>query len=932
MQIPIIYNEYNQLSLVIPPKAAVIFFEELGAGYNDIVPDDILNDLCYQYKYDVKKRLVEKKLPGKGWEYMVYDKADRLILSQDTVLKDQGKWMITKYDQFGRVAYTGIIINNSSRQGMQDQLADSVITESRNITGFTVNGIKAYYTNVYFGVNILLSVNYYDTYPQYDFNPTFPTNILGEPTLTDNGSADGKSTKGLPVMSLVKNIEDDNWTKNYIYYDKKERTIGNYSINHLGGYTRTESLLNFSGLSERTNTYHRRLAGDVEKFITEGFIYDGQNRLLQHYHKVDNNPEVVLGDYVYNELSQLSTKSVGSGLQSIDYQYNIRGWMTKINDPKNLSGKLFGYEIKYNQVEGLETPDALDTDLKVTPKFNGNIAEVDWKTNTVQNDFLRRYGYVYDKLNRLSAGFYQRDDHPSANEYYEKIVYDLNGNITNLKRTASLGGNTTAGLIDNLSYEYFNNNNSNRLLSVTDGSTIYGGYPESSGTAIPYDANGNMTSHEDKGILQINYNFLNLPDTLKFDDTYVVRNLLGGTTETRNITTKYLFRADGTKLSKLYTYGVARNQSESYKMTDYLDGFQYEAQGASLNLSRILKFVPTAEGYYNFENNKYIYNYTDHLGNVRLSYFNNGSGAEVLEENNYYPFGLKHDGYNPLIANQSYQYRYNGKELQTESGMYDYGARMYMPDIGRWGVIDPLSEQYRRWSPYNYAVNNPIRFIDPDGMGIFDSVSTETIEGQEARDAFARMQKQWAANREDDPKKKNDRKAGSSKGMSEEDSLKEIVTIDGKKYHKNTGNLGAEIGNAINSFFDGDDDYFVEHKEYDPVLDKELKTGAEVGSYFIGGVGGKAGVRIFSEKMFINNLKKLGFKELQVTVKGYSAEMNAFFKSGGKEIVSKKALQAYKELATRIVNGAGGAPAGKITETSLKIQTQRLEMINKVLK
>ncbi|WP_341483019.1 RHS repeat-associated core domain-containing protein [Chryseobacterium pyrolae] len=226
-----------------------------------------------------------------------------------------------------------------------------------------------------------------------------------------------------------------------------------------------------------------------------------------------------------------------------------------------------------------------------------------------------------------------------------------------------------------------------------------------------------MKDHIDKGVLQIDYNLLNLPDYIKFDKGIVTR---GGII---NENIYYTYRADGTKLKKIYNYTPpfvdpsGTTTTLSTKVTEYLDGFQYENKtGKSGGGTLILKFVPTAEGYYNFENNKYIYSYTDHLGNVRLSYSKNSNGsAEVLEENNYYPFGLKHEGYNVLAGNPAYNYGYNGKELQKETGWSDYGARMYMGDIARWGVIDPLAEQMRRYSPYNYAFNNPVSFIDLDG-------------------------------------------------------------------------------------------------------------------------------------------------------------------------------------------------------------------------
>jgi hypothetical protein len=159
----------------------------------------------------------------------------------------------------------------------------------------------------------------------------------------------------------------------------------------------------------------------------------------------------------------------------------------------------------------------------------------------------------------------------------------------------------------------------------------------------------------------------------------------------------------------------------------------------------------------------YVYNYTDHLGNIRLSYGINPETGRLtkIEENNYYPFGLKHRSYNteakiivkhepidgfetdsfdkymvqktdvleeemerpPNSTNSNpefysgYNYKYNGKELQDELGlnMYDYGARGYMPDIGRWGATDNKAELYFANSPYVYALNTPTNAIDPDG-------------------------------------------------------------------------------------------------------------------------------------------------------------------------------------------------------------------------
>jgi RHS repeat-associated protein len=90
----------------------------------------------------------------------------------------------------------------------------------------------------------------------------------------------------------------------------------------------------------------------------------------------------------------------------------------------------------------------------------------------------------------------------------------------------------------------------------------------------------------------------------------------------------------------------------------------------------------------------------------------------VLEENHYYPFGMLNEQLSaPGITDPKNMYKYNGKELQKELSLewLDYGARFYDPQIGRWHTIDPMAEVSRRWSSYTYGMNNPVKFVDPDG-------------------------------------------------------------------------------------------------------------------------------------------------------------------------------------------------------------------------
>ncbi len=183
----------------------------------------------------------------------------------------------------------------------------------------------------------------------------------------------------------------------------------------------------------------------------------------------------------------------------------------------------------------------------------------------------------------------------------------------------------------------------------------------------------------------------------------------------------YYYDAMGTKLRQIV---IDSDTTGRY----YFNGFEY-------NDTLVLDIIHNEEGYVSRSTEDYQYNYylRDHLGNVRVVFTPASTRAEkLIQATDYYPFGMKYS--TQVYVSGENNYLYNGKEKQDELGLdwYDYGARFYDPVIGRWHFIDPFLEVNNSWSPYNYALNNPIRYIDVAGLIPGDPVRNPKIRGNRA--------------------------------------------------------------------------------------------------------------------------------------------------------------------------------------------------------
>lgn len=681
-----VYNDRGQLAYVLTPESL-----------DTSLTNEVLDELCFQYNYDENGLLVEKKVPGKKWQYTVYDKAGRLAFSGPNLnpfgTGEEG-WLFMKYDYLNRMAYkgfyTGHTVNGTNRAALQGLLRNqSVYNEKRQTSTSTVDGVSVSYTNEVFPTAsvTMLEVNYYDSYG-FANGPSAPENV--------NGVAPNTNVKGLLTGIWTRNLTTTAEKKGdltYLVYDAKYRPIRVHTNNMQGGSTQVNSVFNFFGNPTQIQTVHKKTSSSATLTTVENFTYNAREYLLKHTHTVNGQAEELIASYEYDGLGKLVRKNVGNTaikpLQKVDYKYNVRGWLKQINNPNNLNensdNDLFGLTVNYNTAENLPAT--------VKKQYNGNISSVEWKTRT--DNIKRGYVYSYDDLNRLTDASYLKNSILTGG-FKEQSAYSKNGNITSMNRTAEIDGQVVA--IDDAAYNY----SYNKLMSVADATNHPQGINDvnKTGDDYAYDAFGNLIADKNRKITSITYNHLSQPVTM----TYATGDKI-----------VFTYDSNGNRLKKTVTQNGVTNTVE------YLDGFEYK--------DNVLKYIATKEGFIKFENGQYnyVYQYKDHVGNVRLVYQDiNKNGTvettEILDESNYYAFGLKHGYYNQIANNFSNALLpnkgFNGQpqliDLDANLTLMDF--RMYDGALGRFTGIDLLADMFAEHSPYHFAYNNPISFIDPSGL------------------------------------------------------------------------------------------------------------------------------------------------------------------------------------------------------------------------
>lgn len=647
-----VYDDFGNLRFVITPKVVT----QIDGSW--IISQPMADELCYRYEYDLLNRSIIKKNPGAGEEWFIYDQRNRLVMSQDANLRSPGqqKWKYYQYDLLDRLISTGLLTDpvNYNNLATHQNAAASSITYP-NIGSYTTEILSQTFYDNYSWVSSTLSgigssldqsntsnTNYFLA----SSNAVFPYPQAISQTVMTRGL-----TTGSKIEVLGSNGSQYLYTVSF--FDDHGHIIQTQGTNITGGIDKATTQYSWNGKALRILEQETKNSSNPQTHvILTKMNYDFGGRVTNVTKTINssingvaiNGNEKTIATYSYNELGQINNKnlgadlSTGAALETLAYDYNIRGWLTGIN--KNFTqasstSNYFGMEIGYDK-----TTTTNATTSFTNPVYNGSIGGLLWKSKG--DGVPRKYDFTYDNANQLSSASFNQNtaiygsiwDKAYMDFSINNISYDANGNIKALNQNGFvLGGSQN---IDDLNYNYKNVGEiSNQLMNVVDNapnnaqSTL--GDFHYSGTKTPgstvdysYDNNGNLISDANKNISSITYNALNLPSVL---------NVTG------KGTISYIYDAAGIKLKKIsqetgatVSYNNISYLTDVTTTTIYIGGLVYQSKSYSnptlntpLGYTEILQTVSHEEGRARIVTlpsgqQGYAYDFfvKDHLGNVRV--------------------------------------------------------------------------------------------------------------------------------------------------------------------------------------------------------------------------------------------------------------------------------------------------------------------------
>jgi RHS repeat-associated protein len=658
-----IYDDWGNLRVVLPPMASqnlATAFTSPNTTLNILAQTGAANalQLLYRYDYDARNRVILKKVPSAGEVLMVYDKLDRLIMSQDAVQRTNNQWTFTKYDALNRPVMTGIWEGASSQTTLQTAANASIVPNVRtnHPTSNNRKGIELILSAHTEGVTTYEAKKNITILAGFELTATSNVEIKLNAASTETGvwvesyydqaqTIPNLSTANKYTLLTISHYDDYD-------FDNDGDAEASYNVNAANFLNSAPHNVGFSNALVPTTAFAKPTGSitstrvkdlDNQKWLKTTTFYDEKGRVLQTqadnhlggkdiltnrydfegkalqtatWHKKDiRTPLLTLvKTFTYDHAGRmlLAKQSLNSQTAEVlsTQTYNTLGQVKRKN-VGNVEDIDYQYHIR-GWLSSINNVNTLETDNKLfafglhyesnplnmidfVAQHNGNIAATVWKTHGA--DRTRAYAYSYDNLNRLLSANYQHNTSGTWLRTGEKFdeIYTYD-NMGNLKTLKRFGLTTGTSYGQIANYELWA-----KAANINQMTTLKSYQSGITDSDLTYNANGSQLTDTQKGIENTFYNHLNLARQINF----VSSRASNGTFLVNRI--EFGYDATGVKLWKK----VIENNVVKSK-TDYLGEFHYE--------NNVLQFIHTSEGRMLANGNSFTheYHYKDHLGNLRL--------------------------------------------------------------------------------------------------------------------------------------------------------------------------------------------------------------------------------------------------------------------------------------------------------------------------